>query len=75
MKKMIAAMMVAAGLSLGLAQPAFAAPAAKQCADAQTAINNLRLLAAKYPKYASYYTAMADSEARAARVSGCTTVV
>jgi predicted secreted protein len=53
MKKIIASMIVAVGFSLGLAQPAFAAPTAKQCADAQTAINNLRTLAIKYPQYAS----------------------
>jgi len=75
MKKIIASMIVAVGLSLGLAQPAFAAPTAKQCADAQTAINNLRKLAIKYPQYASAYNAMADSEARAARASGCPGVV
>jgi hypothetical protein len=75
MKRIIAAMIVAVGLSLSLAQPAFAAPTAKQCADAQTAINNLRQFAVKYPQYASYYNAMADSQARAARASGCTGVV
>jgi predicted secreted protein len=75
MKKIIASMIVAVGLSLGIAQPAFAAPTAKQCADAQTAIDNLRKLAIKYPQYASTYSAMADSEARAARASGCPRVV
>ena len=75
MNKLIAATIIAVGVSVGLAQPAFAAPTAKQCADAQTAINNLRQLAIKYPKYASSYNAMADSEARAARASGCPGVV
>jgi hypothetical protein len=71
MNKVIASMIAAVGLSLGLAQPVLAAPTPKQCADAQTAIDHLRAFAKKYPQYASTYNAMADSEARAASASGC----
>lgn len=72
--KIIAATIVALGLSLGLAVPAYAAPTPQQCAAAQTGIDNLRKLASQYPQYASIYNAMADREAAAARASGCPAV-
>ena len=74
MRTLIAAVMTAGALTLGVATPAMAAPTAQQCADAQKAINDLRALGTKYPQYASTYNAMADSQARAARQSGCPNV-
>ena len=74
MRTLIAAVIAAGALTLGLATPAMAAPTAQQCADAQKAVNDVRALGVKYPQYASQYNAMADSLARSSRASGCPNV-
>jgi hypothetical protein len=59
-KKIIIGAMVAAGISLGVAQPAMAATASTQCQQAQASITKLQALAASSPEpYKTAYTNMA----------------
>lgn len=74
MNKMFAALLAAIGVAIGIAQRGSTNTTSTQCADAQTAIDNLRQLGVTHPQFAEIYNAMADSEARAARASGCPNV-